>query len=69
MYICTIEPTGFCGNKKKRVFHAFHSDMHQFDELYISSSMVWDHLPDTYVAELETIIREIDALQASEGKK
>jgi hypothetical protein len=43
--------------------------MHQFDELYISSSMVWDHLPDTYVAELETIIREIDALQASEGKK
>jgi hypothetical protein len=41
-----------------RVFAPFVTNMKYFSEIHISPTMVYDHLPDRYVLQLEGLIED-----------
>ena len=48
----TLTVAHLCGGRNKSNYVAFESTWREYESLVISSSMVWEHLPDRYVDEL-----------------
>jgi hypothetical protein len=52
---------------KNRMYAAFVTNMYNFAEIMISSSMLLDHLPDNYVKHLDALVQEWDTERKLRG--
>ena len=56
-----------CAAKQKHRFIPVESHSADMSVIYISSTMIWDHLPDRYVQELQILTQQFQSPVGSEN--
>lgn len=63
VHFAKLRTVGKCYGKSSKYVPVYASS-EEFEEIQVSPTMIWEHLPDRYVDEIDTILEEWTALQS-----